>query len=292
MTDMDRRTVLKWLGVASGGVAATSAGVFAAQGQGKGKGKGGEDPMEAMPDGIETARVRIGHLVPDAPPVDLRLTLPGLEDMVDLPAYEDLKYGVVVPDLPADYADFPAGVTFGLRVTPAGDPDTTVVEIPRFELEAERNYTLLAIGELDPEQDEPSAEPLALVDNPDEEPPSYGRHRLPEADRAQVRVVHALPDFTDDFLFARVHGDGESFGEITYGQATGYHELHPDDEVTVHGGGERIATIDGFRPGTKYTAYVVSRTPEAGGNKPTVTATVDAAARPHLNVDLDEDFDD
>lgn len=289
MTDMDRRTVLKWLGVASGGVAATSAGAFAAQGRGDGN---GDDPMDAMPDGIETARVRVGHLISDAPPVDLRLTLPGLEDVVDLPAYEGLRYGQVVPNIPADYADFPAGVTFGLRVTPAGDPDATVVEIPEIEFEAGRNYTLLAVGELDPENDEPGPDALTLVDNPDEEPPGYGRTELPAEDETDVRVVHALPDFTDDFRTARVRADGRTVGTVKYGEATDYATIDPDDEVSLHAKGETIATIGGFRAGTRNTVYVVSETPEPGGNKPAVTSTIDAVARPNLDVSVENAFED
>lgn len=288
---MDRRTVLKWLGVASGGVAATSAGAFAAQGQGDGKGQG-EDPMDAMPDGIETARVRVGHLISDAPPVDLRLTLPGLEDVVDLPAYEGLRYGQVVPNIPADYADFPAGVTFGLRVTPAGDPDTTVVEIPEIEFEAGRNYTLLAIGELDSENDEPGPDALALVDNPHEDPPSYGRDQLPSEDETDVRVVHALPDFTDDFRVAQVRGGGGQVGNVKYSEATDYATIDPHGEVSLHAEGETIATVGGFRPGTRNTVYVVSDTPEPGGNKPVITSTIDAVARPNLNVSLENAFED
>jgi len=248
--------------------------------------------MEPMPDGIKTARVRVGHFISDGPDVDLRLTLPGVEDMVDLPVYEGLRYGQVIPNVPADYADFPADVTFGLRVTPAGDPDTTIVEVPEIEFQAGRNYTLLAVGEASPEQEEPEPEALALVDNPDEEPPSYGRNELPDRDRAEVRVVHALPDFTDDFEVAHVEGK-RSLGNVKYGESTGYREVDSEDRISIRAEGSTIATIDGgLRPGTKYTVYITSDTPEPGGNKPTLMPTIDAVGRPQFDVTLENAFED
>ena len=153
-----------------------------------------EDDDDLEDDDMEDgdARVRVAHLSPDAPNVDVSVD----GDAV----LEDVPYGAV-----SDYLELAPG-TYEVTIAAAGDPDTVAfegdVEVP------EGDYTIAAIGELS-EENQPF-EPLVLED--DNSPVEDGMSR--------VRVVHASPDApavdvtvgrTDTVLFENV-----SFGESGY----------------------------------------------------------------------------
>ena len=138
-----------------------------------------------------TASVRVAHVSPNAPNVDV---------YVDGTAVlEDVAFGAV-----SGYLDLAAG-GHAVEIPAAGDPDTSVFE-GDVSLEAGQAYTVAAIGEIGEMADEPF-EPLVLED--DTSAPGSGTARL--------RVVHASPDApavdvtaesTGDVLF-----DGVGFGD-------------------------------------------------------------------------------
>ncbi|MCL7417358.1 MAG: DUF4397 domain-containing protein, partial [Halalkalicoccus sp.] len=133
-------------------------------------GNGSDDGMESsdsMGGDGETANVRVAHLSPDAPAVDVFVD--------DEAVLEDVPFKAV-----SDYLELPAG-TYNVKVAPAGEgPESAVLEadldVPAADL------TVAAIGEVAGEN-----QPLELAvfedDNSD-----------PGDDTARVRAVHASPD--------------------------------------------------------------------------------------------------
>lgn len=109
------------------------------------------------------ALVRVAHMAPGAPPVDVALD----GQMV----LRSLAFGEV-----SGYAPVPAG-TRQARVTPAGAREPVVIEAS-LSVESGRAYTVVATGEL------PSLAPAVL--NDDLTPPPAGQ--------AKVRFVHSAPD--------------------------------------------------------------------------------------------------
>jgi hypothetical protein len=288
MVDSTRRKLLKLLGATGAATTVGGAGVAAAHDDDDAKSKI-NDAMDEVEDGIESARVRVGHLSPDASAIDVYAYIPGYKSIGQVPVETGLSYPTVRPDLPANYTNVPA-MPLGIRVTPAGEKDETLLEISRVELEADRNYTFLAVGEAEPELSQPELQVLTLVDNESEVPPKDGATMLPELDETLVRVVHAESEAES----VTVHSGAERLTSVGFGRTTGYRSVDSDDDLTITGHrrsgsgseGESLETITGgLRRGHAYTVYVVEDQPEVSDFKPTVTVTVDACARPKLETD-------
>lgn len=185
--------------------------------------------------GTETggeARVRVVHLSPNAPNVDL---------YVDGSAVlEDVAFGTV-----SDYLALTAG-TYTVEITAAGDPDTSVFE-GDVTVEADTVYTIAAIGEVGDGADQPF-EPLVLTD--ETEPPA--------GDMARLRVVHASPDAPAVDITA---GGDVLFDGVAYGES-GYVEV-PSGDYTVEirgdtpeNDGEVVQSFDvSLAGGQVYTAF-------------------------------------
>lgn len=283
MVDDTRRKLLKLLGAT--GVATTVGGTGIAAAQYP-DGPDVERAADRLEDGIETARVRVGHLSPDAPAIDVYAFVPGFRAIGEVPVIENLRFPSVRPNIPAEYADIPA-VGLGFRVTPHGNADETLFEITDLDPQGGRNYTLLVVGEASPELSQPGLRTLSLVDNRSEQPPGYGRTMLPAADEVTLRVVHAETELgAMDIEVA-----GKSRGSVEFGEATTYLRVDPEAPVGLSGdrrsgsGPGLDATVEGLEAGRAYTLYAVERDPEAGGFKPQVIATIDAVARPSLDIE-------
>jgi len=174
MADKTRRTILVTLG---GTVTAGLAGCAGGGGgdddnetDDGGMGGGGADDNET--DGgdgteTETANVRVAHFSPDAPNVDVYVD--GERSLSDVP------FRAV-----SDYMEVPAG-TRAIKITAAGD-ESTVAAKEEVTVEANTDYTIAAIGELEGEKTE--FRPLVLEDDTSE----------PGEGMARVRVVHVSPD--------------------------------------------------------------------------------------------------
>lgn len=146
-TTENRRTVLKAIG---------SAGLFLAA--------GGVGTASARGD---DAKLRAAHAVPDAPAVDILVN--------GAVAVEDLAFGDVT-----GYLEVPAG-EYDLAINVAGT-DTTVSSVT-VELEAE-DYTAAAIGNLEPEGEEPGFSVDLFED----------KLGVLDSGTGRVRVYHASPD--------------------------------------------------------------------------------------------------
>jgi len=140
----------------------------------------------------EGAAVRVAHLSPDAPNVDVLVNGDA--------ALEDVAFGTI-----SDYLALAAD-TYTVAITPAGDAETTVFE-GEVTVEAGQAYTVAAIGEISEGADQ-AFEPLILED--DTEPPS--------SDTARVRAVHVSPDAPAVDITV---GGGETvlFDGVAYGES-------------------------------------------------------------------------
>jgi hypothetical protein len=183
-----------------------------------------------------TASVRVAHLSPNAPNVDV---------YVDGDAVlEDVAFAAV-----SDYLDVPAG-TRAVEITAAGDADTSVFEgdVP---VEADTDYTIAAAGEIGDDADQ-AFEPLVLTDDNSD----------PGGDAARLRAVHASPDAPAVDITVESTGDA-LFDGVAYSDS-GYTEV-PGGEYTVQirgdtesNDGDVVADFDvSLEGGEVYTAFAV-----------------------------------
>jgi hypothetical protein len=242
-SDTTRRRILLGIGT---GAAVGLAGCSGGDGDGGG-GTGTATPTAtATPTPTETetdtetdtpagsANVRVAHLSPNAPNVDV---------YVDGSAVlEDVPFGAV-----SDYLEVPAGER-QVEITAAGDPDTSVFEgaVP---VEADADYTVAATGELGEMADRPF-EPLVLEDDTS----------APADDAARVRLVHASPDAPDVDVTVASSGDALYDG-VAYGESGTVEVPSGDYTLQVRGDtegndGDVAAEFDvSLAGGTAYTAF-------------------------------------
>jgi hypothetical protein len=192
-----------------------------------------ETPTETeTPEG--SANVRVGHMSPNAPNVDV---------YVDGTAVlEDVPFGAV-----SEYLDVPAGERM-IEITAAGDADTSVFSgaVP---VEADTDYSVVAVGEIGDDADQPF-EPLVLEDD----------NADPGGDTARVRAVHASPDAPAVDITVASSGDA-LFDGVEFGQS-GYVEVPAGDYTlqirgdTESNDGDVVAEFDvSLAGGQVYTAF-------------------------------------
>jgi len=181
-----------------------------------------------------TAAVRVAHMSPNAPNVDVYVE----GDAV----LEDVPFGAV-----SDYLDVPAGER-SVEITAAGDPDTSVFSGP-VPVEADTEYTIAAIGEIGDDADQ-AFEPLVLEDNNSD----------PGGDTARIRLVHASPDAPAVDVTLASSGDALYDG-VEYG-GSGYVEAPAGDYTlqirgdTESNDGDVVAEFDvSLAGGEVYTAF-------------------------------------
>ena len=181
-----------------------------------------------------SANVRVAHLSPNAPNVDVYVD--------DSAVLEDVPFGAV-----SGYLDLAAG-THTVEVTAAGDPETSVFE-GDVSLEAEQSYTVAAVGELGEMADQPF-EPLVLEDD----------NADPGSDTARVRLVHASPDAPAVDVTLASNGDALYDG-VGYGESGSVEVPAGDYTLQVRGDtaendGDVAASFDvSLAGGQVYTAF-------------------------------------
>ena len=191
-----------------------------------------EEPAEEEP-AEDVAGVRVAHLSPDAPNVDVYVD--------DEPAFEDVAYRDV-----SEYAELPPA-TYDVRITAAGDEEQVVFE-DSLEVAA-ADYTLAAVGEVG-EENQPFAVEVFEDDLSD------------PGENARVRGIHAAPDapavtVTDADTGSALFED-LAFGEAQTGEAppSSYTlDVRPAD---AEPDSEPVASFDvPVEAGTVYTAFAV-----------------------------------
>ena len=178
-----------------------------------------DDPHGAVEEG--DAVVRVAHLSPDAPAVDVFLD--GAVAFSDLAFREVSAYVVLEPG------------TYEIEVAPAGEE--TPVGGESVELDAEA-HTVAALGEVSGVN-----QPLEIVSFVDEvEPPGEGE------DEARVRLLHAVPDAPAVDVLA---DDEPLFEDVSFGESSDYATVAADEyELDVVAEDETVATVEAeFEPG-------------------------------------------
>jgi hypothetical protein len=238
MSRIDRRTALVTIG-------STLTVGLAGCGSGSDGGGGGDDTAAEtetatetateteteMSDG-ETGNVRVAHVSPDAPNVDV---------YVD----GDRVLGDVPFRAVSDYLEVPTGART-VQITAAGDPDTVAFE---GDIEvAAGDFTIAAVGELTSEDSQ--FQPLVLADDNSDV----------ADDTARVRLVHASPDApavdvtvasSGDALF-----DGVAFGEGGYAEVpAGTYTLRVRPDTDSNDGDVVAEFTMELAGGTVYTGF-------------------------------------
>ena len=199
------------------------------------------DPTSAVANGM--AAVRIAHLSPDAPNVDVRVD--GRQ------ALSNVGFGTVTP-----YVVLTPG-SHNVRVTLAGHPLITVYDND-LSVDA-KAYTVAAFGEVSG-ANHPFAVEVFTIDA-----------TAPPRDAAAVRLVHAAPDVPAVDVTAK--GSNRTlFENVAFGQASDYVTLPAGThtlEVRAHTpnhDGQVLETADvTLRGGTVDSVFAVgSRSPPAG----------------------------
>ena len=183
---------------------------------------------------MEQAMVRVSHMSPDAPNVDVYV------DGGD-PVLTDVPFGAT-----SDYLGL-AGGTYTVEITAAGDASTVAFE-GDVTVESGTSYTIAAVGELS--SDDTEFRPLVLEDDVSD----------PGGDSARVRVVHASPDAPAVDVTVSSSGDaivdGAAFGEtatVTVPANDYTLEIRGDTESND---GEVVADFDvSLDGGTVYTVF-------------------------------------
>jgi hypothetical protein len=176
------------------------------------------------------AQVRVAHLSPDAPAVDV---------LVDGEAVlEGVEFGTV-----SEYL----GVRSGERtVTIQTAEDETVVFEGEVSVESQTKYTIAAIGEVTEE----TFEPAVYVDD----------YETPGDENATVRLIHASPDAPAVDVTV---GGGETvlYDNVSFGDASDYLTVPAGDyeleirPATEENDGEVVTTVDvSLDGGTAYSA--------------------------------------
>jgi hypothetical protein len=169
----------------------------------------GDSTLAALPvvtaePSIEPAQVRVAHLSPDAPPVDV-----WVDGTVVL---ENVPFKAV-----SSYLSLEAG-TYNVKVTPSGSDSPVVIDAD-LDLAAGIDYTVAATGLLG--QDD--LKPLVLIDD-----------RVADSGKAKVRFVHTSPDAPP--VDVALQGGAVLFPGASFRDATEYLPVDPgtyDLEVRV-----------------------------------------------------------
>lgn len=201
---------------------------------------------EGMDEEAESASLRVAHLSPDAPNVDVYVD-------GDL-TVEDLPFGDVT-----DYLELPAG-SYQVEITAAGDAETSVFDE---ELEVPAGaFTVAAIGELEGDRE---FEVTVLEDDVSE----------PDEDEARVSAFHASPDAPN--VDIRVAATGEAlFEDVAYGEGGSVAVPEGEYRLCVYPAGNDeeavIGTDVSLEAGMAYSVFAIGYV----GDEPAIDLTVAA----------------
>ncbi len=201
------------------------------------------------------ADVRVLHLSPDAPPVDV---LVGATQDSQAPLLTDFPYKEVSP-----YVPLPTGNYFIDVVPSAGG--ASVIDVNGLPIDGDTDYSIAAVNELS------AIEPLVLVDDNTIDPSN-----------ARIRLVHASPNAPE--VDISVDGLGV-VSTLDFKENSPYLTL-PEGEYTVRlllaGTSTEVLEVPGLAlsAGTVYSAFAAGFVGGTGDQALTVLPTVDAVPEP------------
>ena len=218
-----------------------------------------ETPAGNVPPGSKgMSQVRVGHLSPDTPAVDVYVGRGTVDTTGTDPTIGGLSYQNFAPNPNGDYVSLRPG-RYNVKVTPEDTPETVAIEANP-DLTPETGYTILAVGELSPEDttfsenDESPLQPLPLVDF---DARGNGDEDDWEDEKAKARFVHASPDAETVDIVVK---EGPTIASgVNFGDSTGYLELDPGEYTIQIKKGTTVAlevTVT-LKAGDKVSAYVV-----------------------------------
>jgi hypothetical protein len=180
------------------------------------------------------SQIRIGHFSPDAPNVTVAIDGDAVLENV---SFRDVS----------DYMEIDAG-SIDVSVLPADGSDA-VIEAT-LDLESERFYTVLAVGELD------SIDAMILDDEFEGGEFELGR------DEGMIRLVHCSPDAPAVDL--RLADGGLLFENVAFGDAAQFLTVDADSydlEVVPSGSDDVVLSLSDLTidAGTVYTAVAIGR---------------------------------
>src|ERR687898_2829761 len=181
--------------------------------------------------GAGQAQVRVAHLAPDAPNVDVYVN--------DEPVLTDVPYTTI-----SDYLPLPAG-TQQVTVYATGDTSSPVIDVP-VKVAAGGAYTIAAVGLV------ADGSLTAQVYEDD--------LRAPSAGNAKVRVVHASPDAGPVDVVPR--GGDPLVEGLTFPDATPYAEVPAGTytlDVNAAGTNQTVLTVPdaALASGGVYSAFAI-----------------------------------
>jgi hypothetical protein len=179
------------------------------------------------------AQVRVAHLAPDAPNVDVYV------NGEPVPALQSVPYATI-----SSYLPLPAG-TQQVTVYAAGDTSSPVIDTP-VDLAAGRAYTVAAVGLV------ADGSLTAQVYQDD--------LRAPSAGNAKVRVVHASPDAGPVDVVPR--GGSPLVSSLTFPDASPYAEVPAGTytlDVNAAGTNDTVLTVPdaALASGGVYSAFAI-----------------------------------
>lgn len=202
----------------------------------------------ALAQSEDMTQIRVAHLSPDAPTVDI-----WVDGSV---ALEEVPYEGV-----SDYLELPAG-EHRIQITPTGETEPIVIDAT-VEFAAGEAYTVAATGLLGEED----LSPVVLQDD-----------LATNEDEAKVRFVHTSPDAPA--VDVAVADGPVLFSEIPFRKASAYAGVDPatyDLEVRPAGTTDVALNVPGvtFEAGTNYTIFAIG---QLGDDSLAALPVVDAQA--------------
>lgn len=222
-------------------------GAFVVAGDAEARGRGNDENERGMGKGMPDARIRVVHLSPDAPAVDIWVD--GNKVITNLAFGEYTDYLTVPSNKGNEY--------YNIQVVPNGATTPVVIDAD-LRLKPNHDYTVAAVGRL------ANIYPIVIKDNTNSGP----------RDNSLVRFAHTSADAPAVDIALQ---DGPVlFSDVSFGEVEDYLEVMPgtyDLEVRLAGTMTVVLSLDDvmLMKGTQYTVFATGLV-SPGDDEPSLSA--------------------